>query len=290
MKDFYYILGVGFNCTSDEIKEAYRKLSKKFHPDLNQGDTYFESHFREVQEAYETLNDPDKRSSYDVILKKFKSGQQTSSQNGTYKRPRQQHRARPSDFDLSKTKGTGIKIILVLIALIIGVYVVNSFSHSKTRVVNKEPVVSAVSFKIHKHHKRKHFFSTKVSDDFTKFKQDSTSKITKTPPPVVKAKQPIVNNPKLLVTANNKQPLAVDNTPAVAVSNTFHNNYLYTTYVIPNATGIINMRKFDDYSSPVIETIPTNSQVSVIQKGEVYYKVAFNNYIGFVPKWSLQIK
>ena len=48
MKDFYYILGTDVNATSAEIREAYKKLSKKFHPDLNQNDYYFESRFKEV--------------------------------------------------------------------------------------------------------------------------------------------------------------------------------------------------------------------------------------------------
>ena len=50
MKDFYYILGTEENATSLEIKEAYRKLSKKFHPDVNFNDKYFEKHFREIKE------------------------------------------------------------------------------------------------------------------------------------------------------------------------------------------------------------------------------------------------
>jgi len=70
MKDFYYILGIDANCTSTEIREAYRKLSKKFHPDLNQNDNYFASRFKDVNEAYETLIDPARRSKYDAALKK----------------------------------------------------------------------------------------------------------------------------------------------------------------------------------------------------------------------------
>ncbi len=73
MNDFYYILGLDANCTSNEIKEAYRKLSKKFHPDLNQGDKYFESRFREVKDAYETLIDPVKRNRYDAVLRNSKN-------------------------------------------------------------------------------------------------------------------------------------------------------------------------------------------------------------------------
>ena len=73
MKDFYYILGTDENSTMLEIKEAYRKLSKKFHPDLNFNDKYFENHFREIKEAYETLVDPVKRTSYNAKLSKLQN-------------------------------------------------------------------------------------------------------------------------------------------------------------------------------------------------------------------------
>ena len=53
MKEYYRILGVKGNATYDEIKEAYKKLSKKFHPDYNNGDKYFEERFKEIQKAYD---------------------------------------------------------------------------------------------------------------------------------------------------------------------------------------------------------------------------------------------
>lgn len=81
VKDYYYILGLNKTCTSTEIKEAYRKLSKKFHPDLNQGDKYFESMFRDIQEAYETLIDTGKKSIYDQRLR---NSNPTNSYSNTY--------------------------------------------------------------------------------------------------------------------------------------------------------------------------------------------------------------
>lgn len=65
MKDYYYILGLSAQATSDEIKTAYRKLSTKFHPDKNGGDTFFEERFKEIHEAYDTLSRPDRRVNYD---------------------------------------------------------------------------------------------------------------------------------------------------------------------------------------------------------------------------------
>ena len=66
MKNYYHILGVETTANLNEIKEAYRKLSKKFHPDLNDGDPFFEEQFKLVNEAYEVLSDPWSRSSYDL--------------------------------------------------------------------------------------------------------------------------------------------------------------------------------------------------------------------------------
>jgi len=50
------------------------------------------------------------------------------------------------------------------------------------------------------------------------------------------------------------------------------------------------MRKLDNYSSAVIQVIPTNSQVAVLEKGNYYYKVLYNNDTGYVPKWTLKTK
>lgn len=66
MKDFYYILGIKDNAPQQEIKQAYKKLALKFHPDKNEGDVFFTERFKEIQEAYETLNDPLKRHTYDL--------------------------------------------------------------------------------------------------------------------------------------------------------------------------------------------------------------------------------
>jgi curved DNA-binding protein CbpA len=71
MKNYYQVLGVKTDASLEEIKAAYRKLTLKFHPDRNQGDKFFEEHFKEIVEAYETLTFKDRRESFDIELRKF---------------------------------------------------------------------------------------------------------------------------------------------------------------------------------------------------------------------------
>src|SRR6185312_13440252 len=64
-RDYYEVLGVKKDASEDDIKKAYRKLARQYHPDRNPGDKQAETHFKEVQEAYDVLSDKAKRERYD---------------------------------------------------------------------------------------------------------------------------------------------------------------------------------------------------------------------------------
>src|SRR5918997_2896615 len=75
-KDYYGVLGVGRGATEDQIKAAYRKLARKFHPDLNPGDKASEERFKELQEANDVLSDAEKRKLYDQYGENWRVAQQ----------------------------------------------------------------------------------------------------------------------------------------------------------------------------------------------------------------------
>ena len=87
-KDYYKILGVAKGASADDIKKTYRKLARKYHPDVNPGDKSAEAKFKEINEAYEVLSDPDKRKRYDTLgpnwQDQFGFGAPTGARTRTY--------------------------------------------------------------------------------------------------------------------------------------------------------------------------------------------------------------
>ncbi len=78
-KDYYSTLGVAKTATEKEIKQAYRKLARKHHPDVNPGDKQAETRFKEINEAYEVLGDPSKRKKYDELGANWRAYEQAGA-------------------------------------------------------------------------------------------------------------------------------------------------------------------------------------------------------------------
>ena len=81
-KDYYSTLGVAKTATAKELKQAYRKLARKHHPDVNPGDKSAEAKFKEINEAYEVLGDPEKRKKYDELGANWRAYEQAGAAGG----------------------------------------------------------------------------------------------------------------------------------------------------------------------------------------------------------------
>lgn len=102
--DYYKILGIGKTATPTDIKNAYRKLARKYHPDLNPNDKDAKKNFQQINEANEVLSDPEKRKKYDQYGKdwqhaeEFEKAKQYQEQSSNYHRPRYSGMQSEGDF------------------------------------------------------------------------------------------------------------------------------------------------------------------------------------------------
>jgi curved DNA-binding protein len=83
-RDYYQTLGVNRDASEKDIRKAFRKLARKYHPDVNPGDGQAEEKFKEINEAYEVLSDPEKRSKYDQLGSSYQQWQRMGGQPGGF--------------------------------------------------------------------------------------------------------------------------------------------------------------------------------------------------------------
>ena len=105
MKNHYQTLGIERTSSQDEIKQAYRKLALKFHPDKNDGDKFFEERFRQIQEAYEVLSDLYEKGKYDSDFDRFFVGRQSYENtypNQTYQQKKAEPKVAPEELKRKK--------------------------------------------------------------------------------------------------------------------------------------------------------------------------------------------
>lgn len=150
MKNYYQILGLEKDATPEEIKKTYRKLSLKFHPDKNLGDVYFESRFKEINEAYSVLDNPEKRKIYDEKFTAFfKDGEDFEKMADYLRKEAEKLKKEKEKFESEKTKSNSNESIkkkqleinysaIFATALILFVLfmIINSAKNSKSSIDN----------------------------------------------------------------------------------------------------------------------------------------------------------
>ncbi|NLL80370.1 MAG: DnaJ domain-containing protein [Clostridiales bacterium] len=110
MSNLYRVLGISSTATEEEIKKAYRTLSKKYHPDANPGDKAAEKHFQEVAEAYSVLQNPQKRKAYDQKLQKSRIKEEFVKSSSVFRQKSdKKQKANPLDVTDMFERYMGIK-------------------------------------------------------------------------------------------------------------------------------------------------------------------------------------
>lgn len=164
MKNFYYVLNVDVNSTLNEIKEAYKNLSEKFQPFLDQHDKFLEAQFGEICNAYQVLSDPVRRRNYDQELEEIKFI------------PLKKASTAKRSFFKTRTIDITFTLILGLFTFVFGYYVITSIGNFKTAKAKKALVASAVSPHKTNHHHKKHHLKFAAESTYPKIRVVDTAK------------------------------------------------------------------------------------------------------------------
>ncbi len=139
-KNYYLLLGLKNTSSADEIKAAYRALAKKYHPDKNQGNKASEEYFKEIQEAYATLSNPEKKRKYDLSFSTArlysKQPTQTPYAGNAYKYAQQQAQQKKRGPQKSTTvkkedKAESIYLLISIGIALLLLYFIISYSVEK---------------------------------------------------------------------------------------------------------------------------------------------------------------
>ncbi|WP_158825579.1 SH3 domain-containing protein [Mucilaginibacter lacusdianchii] len=273
MKDFYYILGLDINCTAVEIGLAYRKLSEKFRPDLNHHDLYFENRYREINEAFDVLSDPVRRSKYNAELKAFEVNKAKPVKKKGF---------------MAKTQWVDVVFTLVLIAItvIFGRYVLQSVTASKAKKVLPQVTIAAVPVQTVKHYQKKKKFKATYVAHVQKAGVNAKAAVVSVPEPTrVIGPQPV--RAIAVVDHTSNKPVIKKSIEQNEDDLPTNPGYLFTAYLKANETGVINLREYDSFRADIIRVLPNNTKVYVLEKAGNYCKVAYEGTVGYVPKWTI---
>ena len=141
MKNYYDLLGVKQNCTQEEIRKAYRKLSIKFHPDKNDGDEFFSEMFKQINEANEVLSNPNKRIQYDKKISAGNNNSKPYDASQTYEKQANRNqdttsKRKESDTRKRDSKPISTNFVLGIVAIVLLLAVVYSNNTKDSTPVN----------------------------------------------------------------------------------------------------------------------------------------------------------
>lgn len=197
------------------------------------------------------------------------------------------------NFFKTRTIDITFTVILGLFTFVFGYYVFISIRNFK--VVKVKKALVAVVVPPHKtiRHKFKHRPKSSVKRAFPNVSFiDTTANPASQQTPVVQPQPQIYTDKNSIASLKITDVMPKEAKPASVISNTEKQpvkeaSLPYTTNLRANETGVINMRKFDNYSSEIIKVILTNSEIAVLERGNSYYKVLFKNTTGYVAKWNV---